>query len=71
MEFTRRLIYRLEHLEINLKIANSFQIPLGDKDRLLKLPQLKSIDYTLVGLGWKESIADMILSSIGKFTILY
>lgn len=42
------------------------QVPLGDSERRLQVPPLIDKAFTLEGRGWKESVADVILSSIGK-----
>lgn len=39
---------------------------MGNADRLMKIPSLIGREYEVTGLGWKESAADVILSSIGK-----
>jgi hypothetical protein len=43
------------------------QIPLGDSDRLNAIPSLVGKEISLKGVGWKESAADIILSSLGRY----
>ena len=38
---------------------------MGDTDRLLELPSLIGREFRLSGIGWRESAADIVLSSIG------
>ena len=40
-------------------------VPCGDTERLSKFPALLSEEYTLTGIGWKFSCADIVLSSVG------
>lgn len=49
--------------------TSEFGIPLGDDDRLKKLPPLESREFFLQGEGWQESVADILLSSIGWVAI--
>lgn len=40
-------------------------IPFGNEQRLKHWPGLSGKDITIKGVGWKESSADIILSSAG------
>lgn len=41
------------------------KVPLGGKDRLDKLPPLVSKEFNLLGTGFKYTICDIVLSSVG------
>lgn len=46
--------------------TENFLVPSGDKERLAVWPGLKSISpFQFSGLGWKESVGDIVLSSAG------
>ena len=40
-------------------------VPCGDTERLSRFPALLDEEYTLTGVGWKSSCADIVLSSAG------
>lgn len=47
--------------------SDALAVPCGGKQRLQAWPGLESApDFTLNGIGWKESCADVVLSSAGK-----
>jgi hypothetical protein len=57
--------------------TDKFLVPSGDEERLAVWPGLKSASpFQFSGLGWKESVGDIVLSSAGNdhqsvFWLLY
>ncbi|XP_074641986.1 nitric oxide-associated protein 1-like [Tubulanus polymorphus] len=46
-----------------------FKIPCADPGRLLWLPSLVGKEFTIIGKHWKESAADIVLSSAGWVSV--
>lgn len=42
---------------------------MGDSDRLSQFPQLESLEFELTGIGWKQCLGDIILSSAGWIAV--
>lgn len=52
--------------------TEEFLVPSGDRDRLAMWPGLKAVSpFQFSGLGWKESAADIVLSSAGNGRHIY
>lgn len=45
------------------------QIPVGGKERMETFPPLGSQDFTIKGIGWGTSAADVVLSSVGWVSV--
>ena len=45
------------------------QIPVGGKERMESFPPLGSQDFTIKGIGWDTSAADVVLSSVGWVSV--
>ncbi|GAB1603880.1 nitric oxide-associated protein 1-like [Argonauta hians] len=45
------------------------QIPLGDEDRLRQIPPLVGNTFHITGTGWKQTVCDIVLSSVGWFGV--
>ncbi|XP_071445477.1 nitric oxide-associated protein 1 [Hetaerina americana] len=58
-----------EELYTSLLGTKLFGVPKGGQGRLKHWPPLASKDYDVVGIGWKESSADVLLSSAGWVAI--
>lgn len=54
--------------EITVKTF-AFQVPSGGADRMASFPGLQGQDFTITGIGWKESAADIVLSNVGWVSI--
>jgi hypothetical protein len=47
--------------------TEKFLVPSGDEERLAVWPGLKSVSpFQFSGLGWTESVGDIVLSSAGN-----
>jgi len=44
-------------------------VPCGGKERMETFPRLKSQDFTVKGVGWDTSAADVVLSNIGWVSV--
>lgn len=54
----------------NANIGTSrMAVPLGDMNRRSLIPSLVGKEFTIEGLGWKESVSDVVLSSIGWVSV--
>lgn len=47
--------------------TEAFVVPANDPERLKVWPSLESKEVTVTGVDRNESVADVVLSSIGKF----
>lgn len=57
-----------DELYKNLLGTEMFQVPIGNKERLQKWPNLEAADdIKLRGIDWDECCADIVLSSAGNF----
>ena len=42
-------------------------MPVGDVERLIRLPSLIGKQINITGIGWMQSAADILLSSVGMY----
>lgn len=59
-------MYREQYGEyVSLLCLFSLQIPVGGKERMETFPPLGSQEFTIKGIGWDASAADVVLSNVG------
>lgn len=67
MDLVRKLVYQPKTMFLLFDLG--LQIPFDGKERMETFPPFGSQDFTIKGIGWDTSAADVVLSSVGWVSV--